>query len=289
MAVETEIFSENLGFSQDYMIPTFPNLSNPLQNHQPLPQTQPQRYRFEPGMEMGMGMGMGYNNVGNNQGIGSSSTAATTAVTENSLPFSALLDQHKREVDLYLHVQGEKLKQAIHQQKRQQMQYLVNSFESRTMAIMKEKDENLEKLRGKAKILEDFLKKSEQETEMWQSIAREKEEMVIELNNMLFVIQQNLVFSTPPRNDIANGNHGGEDDVESVNECEAIDKNDRGNLQENHQEVNNKMVCKWCNSGKLCVVFLPCKHLCCCRNCESVLGLCPVCYSAKQDSMEVFF
>uniref|UniRef100_A0A803LIY3 Uncharacterized protein n=2 Tax=Chenopodium quinoa TaxID=63459 RepID=A0A803LIY3_CHEQI len=231
------------------MIPTFPNLSNPIQNHRRLPQTQPQRYRFEPGM------GMGYNNVGNNQGIGSSSTA-TTAVSENSLPFSALLDKHKREIDLYLHAQGERLKQALHQQKRQQMQYLINTFESRTMSIMKEKDEKLEKLRGKTKMLEEFLKKSEQETEMWQSIAREKQEMVIELNNMLFVIQQNLAFSTPPRNDIVNGNHGVEDDAESVNECEAIDKNDIA-IQENHQEVNRKMVCKWCNSGKLCVVFLP--------------------------------
>ncbi|KAL2895364.1 BOI-related E3 ubiquitin-protein ligase 1, partial [Bienertia sinuspersici] len=272
MAVETEFFSENLDYpSQNWTI-TNSNLS-----------LQQQKHFLQQQMEMG------YCNF--DQGISSypsSSSCTTTATfTENCLPSMAynqplatLLQKHNHELDQFLHLQGERLKEALHQQKRQQMLLLANSYESRTVELLREKEEDLEKLRAKTRLLEDYLKKAETETEVWQSIARKKEEMVIRLNNMLLFAQQNNIINNNINYYNNNVDGVGEDnDAESVGDCQSLNKN---------EEIKNKFNCKWCKNCSLTVVLLPCKHLCCCKECEPLLGLCPVCHSVKQSSLEIF-
>lgn len=175
------------------------------------------------------------------------------------------------------------------------MQLIINSYESRSNALMREKEEDLEKMRVKTKLLEEYLKKAVEETEAWQRIAREKEEMVIELNNMLLMVQQNLSLVSQQNNIVNNNNNiisgeNEENDVESVCDCESLIG--RAGEERESEETEKKLFgckCKWCNDGSLCVVFLPCKHLCCCKVCEPLLGLCPVCHSVKQGSLEIFF
>lgn len=265
MAVEAEFFSENLGSSQGFMIPTQPPSLSPLL---PPPQHNQPQPCFVPSMEMGF-------NVNNQGNVSYPSSSSTAVVNEDSLPFAAMLEKQMRDINLYLYVQGERLKEALQQQKSQQLQFVIKSFESRTMALMREKEENLEKQRVKTKLLEECLIKSVEETEVWQSIAKEKHEKVIELNNMLLMIQRNLLSSTLQPND---------GDAESVYECEAIEEEVKVS-----EEMKKKVVCKCCNNGELCVVFLPCRHLCCCKDCETVLGLCPLCQSVKQGSVEILF
>lgn len=49
-----------------------------------------------------------------------------------------------------------------------------------------------------------------------------------------------------------------------------------------------QMVCKVCRVNEVCMLLLPCKHLCLCRYCESKLQVCPVCQSPKFHGMEVY-
>jgi len=179
--------------------------------------------------------------------------------------------------------QGEKLRQMLHQQMRQEMALILNNFESKTMFLVREKEDELQKLRMKTKILEDYLRKTEVETEAWQRIAKEKEETVISLANMLEQVKANLSLAPQPDQN----NSTDDNDAESVCDCDSLGKNRAEEERENEEMI--KFGCKWCNSEYPCVVFLPCKHLCCCKSCDGLLELCPVCHSVKQGSIEVFF
>ncbi|KAK9748550.1 hypothetical protein RND81_02G066000 [Saponaria officinalis] len=230
--------------------------------------------------------GIGYDNRAQYMGYitNSSSSSNTTTFTNNNndislmnsivcyQSFSDLLDNHGHELDHYLHFQGEKLKEALQQQKKQQMALILNNYQSKVMALLRQKEQDLQNLRAKTKMLEEYLRKKEEEAQVWQKIAREKNEMVIELNNMM---KQNL-----RDNDNDNDN---DDDTESVCDCETLKKNGRGN--DSNEEM--KYGCKWCKCKEMCVVFFPCKHVCCCKQCEPLLQFCLVCQSPKQTCMEI--
>eukprot|EP00831_Metopus_contortus_P003515 TRINITY_DN11300_c0_g1_i1.p1 TRINITY_DN11300_c0_g1~~TRINITY_DN11300_c0_g1_i1.p1 ORF type:complete len:148 (-),score=30.05 TRINITY_DN11300_c0_g1_i1:170-613(-) len=45
------------------------------------------------------------------------------------------------------------------------------------------------------------------------------------------------------------------------------------NLEGNHQSVE----CKICFDDKVDMLFMPCKHACCCSKCGKTLQICPIC------------
>uniref|UniRef100_A0A0A9AQI4 RING-type domain-containing protein n=1 Tax=Arundo donax TaxID=35708 RepID=A0A0A9AQI4_ARUDO len=49
------------------------------------------------------------------------------------------------------------------------------------------------------------------------------------------------------------------------------------------------LVCKLCSDNHACMLILPCRHLCACKSCGANLATCPICYSAKVDSIEARF
>lgn len=46
--------------------------------------------------------------------------------------------------------------------------------------------------------------------------------------------------------------------------------------------------CKACRKRVASVVLLPCRHLCVCTDCDAVLQACPLCFSIRTSSVEVF-
>ncbi|KAJ3692816.1 hypothetical protein LUZ60_011911 [Juncus effusus] len=50
-----------------------------------------------------------------------------------------------------------------------------------------------------------------------------------------------------------------------------------------------RLACKFCLKRGVCVVITPCGHLCACKECEKVVGFCPVCGAVKGGSIEVLF
>ncbi|GMH18024.1 hypothetical protein Nepgr_019865 [Nepenthes gracilis] len=203
-----------------------------------------------------------------------------------SMPFSqslaAEVQRQRREIDSYLRVQNERLKYAIQQLRKQQMEALLNQLETKTLALMRQKEQELAKVREKTEQLEEFLRKAEIETEVWQRAAKESEAMVMGLKNMLEQAKKRLPSSNGGAGEAAH-------DAESVcgssyNSCSR--KGERGKGKE--MELKKMNGCKSCNSRVSCIVFLPCKHLCCCESCEALLVLCPVCQSVKDGSIEVF-
>ncbi|GAB4852554.1 hypothetical protein Ancab_016767 [Ancistrocladus abbreviatus] len=274
MAVQAQLYSENLGFSaygsQDWMAnPGFGGFGDGFHSNQ----NQQQLF-------------MNQLQTTSNQNLG-------LDVDDQSMTFSqslaAEIEMQRREMDLYLQVQNVRLKYAIEQQRKRQMAVFLNRLESKATALVRQKEQDLAKVKEKTEQLEGCLRRAEMEIEEWQRVAKEKEAMVISLNHMLLQVKEKLLTAEA------------EAASESVNECEYSSTNNKNNNKgrrgerekgkEKVEEIEEKKktgCCKCCHSRSSCVVFLPCKHLCSCRFCETFLEICPVCQSVKEASVEVF-
>lgn len=173
--------------------------------------------------------------------------------------------------------QLEKMRFALQEQRKQQVALLLNRLESKTMALMRQKEEDLERARKKLMELEDWLRNREMENQRWQRVATENEAMVQYLNKKLEQVRETHILL---------GN--GAEDAESYGGGSGpIDRGeDEGG--EEVREQRKRMACKRCNSRTSCFLLLPCRHLCSCKSCEPFLDSCPVCTIVKEGSMEVF-
>ena len=154
------------------------------------------------------------------------------------------------------------------------MATLINSLELKSLNLIRQKEEDLAKAKKKSKELEECLKKAEMESQAWQRVAKENEAKVVSLTNTLEQVRERMALVSNQA-----------EDTESC--CGPCERREEQEL-EIMQTKGNIMACKSCNSRRSCVLFLPCRHLCCCYFCEALLDYCPVCKSAKEGCMEVF-
>ncbi|KAK6939323.1 hypothetical protein RJ641_028854 [Dillenia turbinata] len=211
--------------------------------------------------------------------MGMYSSGDTTVLSMTSSQYLASqVDKQMKEIDGLLRIQNERLRQAMQEQRKKQLAYLLTRFETAAMNLMRQKDEDLAKATKQTIELEDSLRKAELENEAWQRVAKENEAMVIDLNNNLQQAREKLSLTSTT------------DDAESC--CDENRVKNRADSQvivvAEEEELGRRMVCKCCDSQNSCIVFFPCRHLCCCKACEPFLGFCPVCTGVKKASMEVF-
>ncbi|XP_052088836.1 baculoviral IAP repeat-containing protein 7-A-like isoform X2 [Mytilus californianus] len=57
----------------------------------------------------------------------------------------------------------------------------------------------------------------------------------------------------------------------------------------NVEDQNERYLCKVCYQSALEVIFYPCKHVCCCKECGDKLSDCPVCRTAIRGKLQLFF
>ncbi|EEF52758.1 probable BOI-related E3 ubiquitin-protein ligase 2 [Ricinus communis] len=202
----------------------------------------------------------------------SSSTCDSFLALSQSL-YANYLEMQRQEVDCILQFQHERLRSALQEQRKQQFAVLLKSVKSKAISLMRQKEEDLAKAAKKKMELEACLERAQMETESWQRLARENEAMVIDLSNTLEQVKERMVLSSNSR---------GQDTESSC--CGSCKKE-----QEAEDIPRKRMVCKGCSSRASSVLFLPCRHLCSCKFCEAFFSSCPVCESAKEGSMEVFW
>jgi E3 ubiquitin-protein ligase BOI-like protein len=152
-------------------------------------------------------------------------------------------------IPFFLCQQNERLRLVLQEQRKQDLAVLLSNVESKTTSLIRRKEEDLAQATMRTMELQECLKKAEMESETWQRIARANEAMVTDLNNTLEQVRERLVLV---------------------------------------KRSSRKITCKRCYSRSSCVLFLPCRHLCSCKNCEAFLGSCPVCNAVKEGSIEVF-
>ncbi|GKU90135.1 hypothetical protein SLEP1_g4175 [Rubroshorea leprosula] len=216
-------------------------------------------------------MGIHRSNRGHNASCSSSLTRDSFLSMALSQSLDAQLHMQKQELDSILQLQNERLRCALERQTKQQLAILLNNMEPKAFSLMKQKEEELARATTKTMELEACLRKTEMETESWKRLARANEAMVMDLSKTLEQVRERLVLVN--------------DTTEDAESCFSCHKEQ----ESKEEEESIRMACKNCNSRSSCMLFLPCRHLCSCKNCETFLGSCPVCKSVKEASMEVFW
>ncbi|XP_068640796.1 probable BOI-related E3 ubiquitin-protein ligase 2 [Aristolochia californica] len=191
-----------------------------------------------------------------------------------ALSLASQLDRQKVEVDRFIAFQNERLIASLQQQLKEQLLSLMRRFESKAMVLLQQKEEDILKARKRTAELEECLRKAQVGNETWQRIARENEAMILALKKTLEQVRERACCSSSA------------DDAESC--CDSPWPALLSSQRKGREDIDEKLVCKACNSRPSCVLLLPCRHLCSCKSCEAFLDLCPVCKSAKKASIEVF-
>ncbi|KAL8059259.1 hypothetical protein ABFX02_03G073600 [Erythranthe guttata] len=192
----------------------------------------------------------------------SSSSSSSSLPVELLQSLSSDLHKQTLEMDWFLQLQSKRLRRSIQQEEARRQAYIIQECESKLTALILQKEEQSAAARSRTRELTETLKMAEMEARAWQKIAAEKEAVATDLNNRLMNMEHDAMSfcgssSSPPPPPAA--------------------------------VVAGKMECRLCGGGRVCcVVFFPCRHVCCCKQCEPLLGHCPFCCTVKEASLEVF-
>ncbi|GAB2219469.1 hypothetical protein Drorol1_Dr00007105 [Drosera rotundifolia] len=290
MAVQADMYMENMGsqlnhnwLPQDNRCGFDDQFAFNLEQHALLQQKAQQQQQWLNQQQnlkvdrlLGLQNPLSYKNIASTTTTTSSSTIIKHQnATNNGNMFSmsltqsvdALFEKQSREMDAYITLQNKRLKLSYQEYLKQQVTSLSNTLEAKTSILLKHKDEEIARARKRSTELEEFVAKLELENQLWQRVASENETMIMSLNATIEQLKEKANCS--PSN-VAN-------DAES---CCSVENEIKGN----NGDVG--MMCKRCGLRDSCVLFLPCRHLCSCVDCEGFFHVCPVCSTVKQASIE---
>ncbi|KAK8530022.1 hypothetical protein V6N13_102906 [Hibiscus sabdariffa] len=196
---------------------------------------------------------------------------------ENREVMASQDEKQRNEIDQFIKSQNERLRLLLQEQRKQHVAVMVRKLESKATVLLGQKDEELAKARSRTMELQNLVNKLEMENQAWQRVVRENEAKVVSLNNTLEQLQQQ---QQQQQNQAGCCFNNGVGDAESC--CEETEE--QGN--KGFVETTTMMVCKCCNSRGSCVLFIPCRHLCSCKDCAAFLDCCPVCSTVKKASIE---
>ncbi|KAE8672877.1 GDP-mannose 3,5-epimerase 1-like [Hibiscus syriacus] len=186
---------------------------------------------------------------------------------------SFCFEENDESIDQFIKSQNERLRLLLQEQRKQQVLLMAEKLESKATPLFSQKEAELARAANRTMELQNLLNKLETENQAWRRVAQENEAIVVSLNNTLEQLQQ--------QQDQAGCRFDG--DAESCCGGTEEENNNRG-LVETKKKAS--MVCKCCNSRSSCVLFLPCRHLCSCKDCEAFLDCCPLCRTAKKATIE---
>ena len=171
--------------------------------------------------------------------------------------------------------QGERLRQAILEKFQATQLQTLSYVEEKVLQKFREKEAEVEDINKKNVELELRMEQLVLEANAWQQQANYSE-------NMINALKHNLEQAYAQSRDSKEG--CGDSEVDDTASCcnggpvDFLLPKDRKEL----------MRCKVCRLKEVCMLLLPCKHVCLCKECESKLSVCPLCQSSKYIGMEVY-
>eukprot|EP00252_Welwitschia_mirabilis_P011600 TRINITY_DN2589_c0_g1_i1.p1 TRINITY_DN2589_c0_g1~~TRINITY_DN2589_c0_g1_i1.p1 ORF type:complete len:299 (-),score=53.57 TRINITY_DN2589_c0_g1_i1:258-1154(-) len=195
---------------------------------------------------------------------------------------SSHLQKQKQEMDRFLRLQADQLRQALEEKTQKNFQSLLSLVEENFLRRMREKDLEIEKVNVKNRELEEQVKQLKVEACIWQSKAKNNEALIQSLRKGL---QQAVGQARDQTKEGCGDSEAG--DAESA----YLDPNaemQRLQLSPSVMELRDRKICKFCNKNSISVLLLPCRHLCLCKDCDAQVDSCPLCFSIKNASIEVF-
>lgn len=189
------------------------------------------------------------------------------------------LQRHDAEIDRFLKVQGDRLQQNILEKVQATQLQTLSLVEEKVLQKLREKEAEMESINRKNEELEERMEQLTVEAGAWQQRARYNE-------NMISALKVNLQQVYAQSRDSKEG--CGDSEVDDTASCCNGRSIDFHLLCKENNDMKEIMTCKACRVNEVCMLLLPCKHLCLCKECESKLSFCPLCQSSKFIGMEVY-
>ncbi|KAK6938669.1 hypothetical protein RJ641_032177 [Dillenia turbinata] len=219
-------------------------------------------------------------------GLGLSLDNSRMASTGDS-PFLAFLgddvdeelQRQDLEIDRFLRVQGDRLRQVILDKVQASQLHTILTLEEKVVQKLHEKEAEVETVNKRNVELEEQMEQLAYEAGFWQERAKYNENMI---NALKVSLQQIYAQSKDSKEGC------GDSEVDDTASCCNGRAFDFHILRRENNDMKELMTCKVCRVNEVCMLLLPCKHLCLCKACESKLSICPLCHSSKFISMEVY-
>lgn len=216
---------------------------------------------------------------------------ANASASSSSTLFSLLGDdltvqmqQQLEEIDQLINIHNEKVRIALEEKRQRHSRALVATVEEGIMRRIKAKEAELDKLNRRNLELEERVKQLSVENQIWQNVAKNNESIA---NTLKTNLEQ--VLAQTREQSMREGR--GDSEAEDAQSCchDGVDAEDAHTrtLREN-RELMEQRTCRVCRTNMSCILLLPCRHLCLCKDCESRLEKCPLCKSAKNASVQVY-
>lgn len=175
--------------------------------------------------------------------------------------------------------QGDRLRQAVAAKVQAAQLQTISRVEEKFLQKIREKEAEVENINKKNMELELHMEQLAMEAGAWQQRAKYNESMINTLNMNL---QQVYAKSRDSKEGC------GDSEVVDTASCCNGRALDFHLLCKDNNDMKALMTCKVCRVNEVCMLLLPCKHLCLCKECESKLSACPLCHSSKYIGMEVY-
>ncbi|KAK9066473.1 hypothetical protein SSX86_013795 [Deinandra increscens subsp. villosa] len=187
------------------------------------------------------------------------------------------MDRQKEHLDRYIKVQEENMMKGIRELNQKHTALLLNTLEKEVTKKLNEKDVELVNMNRRNMELGLKIKQVTIEAQSWHYRAKYNESVVNALKNNL----QQVIAQKPAQGKEGYGDSEVDDAASYTNANDAL-----GNP--NQTFSMKPLNCKACNAKEVCVLLLPCRHLCLCKDCEVVVENCPVCQTTRTESVHVF-
>lgn len=151
---------------------------------------------------------------------------------------------------------------------------------------LQEKDLEIDSMNRKNKELLEKIKQAAMEAQNWHYRAKYNESVVN-------VLKSNLQQAISQGADQGKEGFG---DSEVDDAASYIDPNNYLNIpggsakpqSRNYQAMKEHLICRACKVKEVSMLLMPCRHLCLCRDCDMIVGVCPVCQLIKTNSVQVY-
>ncbi|XP_068637599.1 probable BOI-related E3 ubiquitin-protein ligase 2 [Aristolochia californica] len=229
------------------------------------------------------GLRLSYDDDERNSSVTSASDSMNTLPVILSLGdnLRTEIDRHKEEFDHYLRVQEEHIMKGVREMRQRHMATFLSAIEKGVGRKVQKKELEIENMNRKNRELIEKIKQVAAEAQSWHYRARYNESVVNVLKNNL-------------KQAIAQGADQGREgcgDSEVDDAASAYDyKVAPGDVSARRSTgaLREQMTCRACKSKEVCVLLLPCRHLCLCKDCEGFIEVCPICECMKTASVQVY-
>ncbi|CAL9118570.1 unnamed protein product [Musa textilis] len=181
------------------------------------------------------------------------------------------------EMDQFIKLEGERMRKSILEKVQMKQFQTLATVEEKILRKIREKELEVEGINKKNLELEEQMKQVAMEVNVWQQRAKYNESMI---NSLKYNLEQLYAQSKD------NKEGCGDSEVDDTASC-CNGNTDLQLIGKQNKDVES-MACKVCRVNEVCMLLLPCRHLCLCKECESKFSFCPLCNSSKFIGMEIY-